>query len=37
MENGKKMKTTMGRQSNLWLIAKRTSNFTWQEKRELAQ
>lgn len=45
MENGKRMKTTIGvyyndefvRENNHWLIAKRTSNFTWQEKRELGQ
>lgn len=44
-ENGKKMKQTMGvyyqdefvRENGHWLIAKRTSNFTWQEKQPLAQ
>lgn len=42
-ENGKKMKTTFGviyndsfiKQNNKWLIEKRTSNFTWQDKQEL--
>jgi len=42
-ENGKKMKTTIGityqddfiRENNRWLIAKRTGNFDWQEKREV--
>lgn len=44
-ENGKRMKTTMGvyyhdeyvRQNGQWLIAKRRSNFAWQEKQELKQ
>lgn len=43
-ENGKKMKTTIGviyqdrfvRENNRWLIAGRTGNFDWQEKREIA-
>jgi len=43
IENGKKMKTTIGvtyqddfiRENNRWLIAKRTGNFDWQEKREV--
>ncbi|SDH41022.1 nuclear transport factor 2 family protein [Chitinophaga filiformis] len=43
MENGKKMKTTIGvtyqddfiRENNRWLIAKRIGNFDWQEKREV--
>lgn len=43
MENGKKMKTTIGaiyqdnfiRENNRWLIAKRIGNFDWQEKREI--
>jgi hypothetical protein len=42
-ENGKKMKTNIGviyqdeyvRENNRWLIAKRTSVFDWQDKREL--
>lgn len=42
-ENGKKMKTTFGiyyndeyvKQNGTWLIAKRTSNFAWQDKQEL--
>ncbi len=45
MENGKKMKTTIGvtyqddfiRENNRWLIAKRIGNFDWQEKREVEQ
>ena len=45
LENGKKMKTTSGvyyhdeyvKQNGNWLIAKRTSTFSWQEKTELAQ
>jgi hypothetical protein len=44
-ENGKRMKTTIGvvyndnyvRDNGRWLIAKRTSYFTWQDKRELGQ
>lgn len=44
-ENGKKMKTSIGvyyqdeyvRENNRWLIAKRTSVFDWQDKRELGQ
>ena len=44
-ENGKKMKTSMGvyyndeyvRDNHRWLIAKRTSNFAWQEKRPLSE
>jgi hypothetical protein len=44
-ENGKKMKTSIGvyyqdeyvRESGRWLIAKRTSKFDWQGKRELGQ
>jgi ketosteroid isomerase-like protein len=44
-ENGKRIKTTMGviyndeyvRQGGRWLIAKRTSNFTWRERTEMAQ
>lgn len=40
-ENGKKMKTSMGvyyndeyvKQDNHWLIARRVSNFAWQEKQ----
>lgn len=44
-QNGKKMKTTMGvyyndefvKQNGHWLIAKRTSNFTWQEAKEMGQ
>lgn len=43
MEDGKKMKTTIGvtyqddfiRENNRWLIAKRIGNFDWQEKREV--
>ena len=43
MEDGKKMKTTMGvyyndefvKENNTWLITKRTSNFIWQEKEEV--
>lgn len=45
MENGKKMKTTIGaiyhddyiRENDRWLIAKRTGHFEWQEKREAGQ
>lgn len=45
MENGQKMKTTIGaiyqdeyvRVNNRWLIAKRTGDFIWQEKREAGQ
>ncbi len=45
MENGKKMKTTIGAvyqdeyvyENNRWLIAKRTGNFEWQEKQEVVQ
>lgn len=45
VENGKKMKTTIGvyyhdeyvRENNRWLIAKRRSVFDWQDKRELGQ
>ncbi len=45
MENGKKMKTSMGvyyqdeyvRQNSHWLIAKRRSNFAWREKEEVGQ
>lgn len=45
IENGKKMKTTIGviyedefvRENNHWLIATRKANFDWQEKRELGQ
>jgi len=41
-EEDKKMQTTIGavyqdefvRENNRWLIAKRTGNFNWQEKRE---
>ncbi|MGA9996577.1 MAG: nuclear transport factor 2 family protein [Pyrinomonadaceae bacterium] len=44
-ENGKKMKTSIGvyyqdeyvRENGRWLIAKRTSTFDWQDKRELGQ
>lgn len=44
-ENGKTMKTSIGviyhdeyvRENNRWLIAKRISNFDWQDKRELAR
>ena len=44
-ENGKKIKTSMGvyyndeyvRENNRWLIAKRTSNFAWQDKQPLGQ
>lgn len=44
-ENGKKMKTSMGvyyndeyvRENGHWLIAKRTSNFAWQDKQPMAQ
>jgi hypothetical protein len=40
-ENNKKVKTTIGviyhdefvRENNRWLIAKRTGDFEWQEKR----
>ncbi|OQP43748.1 bile acid 7-alpha-dehydratase [Niastella koreensis] len=43
MENGKKMKTSIGAvyqddyvyENNHWLIAKRTGDFQWQEKREV--
>jgi hypothetical protein len=43
--DGKRYKTTMGvfyndeyvKQNNRWLIAKRTSNFTWQERQEMGQ
>ncbi|MEZ0131560.1 nuclear transport factor 2 family protein, partial [Flavobacterium sp. LBUM151] len=42
-ENGKKIKTTIGaiyqddyvKEQNNWLIARRTGNFQWQEKREV--
>lgn len=45
MENGKRMSTTSGvyyhdeyvKQNGHWLIAKRTSNFAWQEKREFGK
>lgn len=45
VENGKKMKTSMGvyyndeyvRENNHWLIAKRKSTFAWQEKSELGE
>jgi hypothetical protein len=45
VENGKRMKTSMGvyyndeyvRENGHWLIAKRTSNFTWQDKQPMAQ
>jgi ketosteroid isomerase-like protein len=45
VENGRKMKTTIAaiyqddyiRENNRWLIAKRTGNFDWQEKREVDQ
>jgi hypothetical protein len=45
VENGKKMKTSIGvyyrdeyvRQNNRWLIAKRTSVFDWEDRRELGQ
>jgi hypothetical protein len=45
LENGKQMKTTIGviyndeyvRENGRWLVAKRTSDFTWQDKRELGQ
>ncbi|SHN09765.1 nuclear transport factor 2 family protein [Chitinophaga sp. CF418] len=45
IENGKKMKTTIGatyqddfiRENNRWLIAKRIGSFDWQEKREVYQ
>lgn len=44
-ENGKKMKTTFGvyyndefvKENGTWFIAKRTSNFVWQDKTELVQ
>jgi hypothetical protein len=44
-ENGKKMKTAIGvyyndeyvRENNRWLIAKRVSNFHWEDKRELGR
>lgn len=44
-DNGKKMKTSMGvyyqdeyvRQNGHWLIAKRRSNFAWQERQEVSQ
>ncbi|MBY3416331.1 nuclear transport factor 2 family protein [Rhizobium laguerreae] len=43
-ENGKKIKNTAGviyhdayvRQDGQWLIAKRTSNFTWRDREEMA-
>ncbi|MES2764620.1 MAG: nuclear transport factor 2 family protein [Bacteroidota bacterium] len=45
MENGKKMKTSIGvyyhdeyvKQNGRWLIADRKSTFAWQEKREVNQ
>lgn len=45
VENGKKMKTSIGiyyndefaREGGHWLIAKRKSIFTWQDKQELGQ
>ena len=45
IENGKKMKTTIGaiyqddfvRKDNRWLIASRIGNFSWQEKREIQE
>lgn len=44
-ENGKSIKTTIGviyqdeyvRENSRWLIAKRTSTFDWQDKRELGR
>ena len=44
-ENGKRMKTTIGviyndeyiRQGGRWMISKRTSNFTWQDKQLIGQ
>ena len=44
-ENGKKMKTSLGvfynddyvRENGRWLIAKRVSNFHWEDKRELGR
>ena len=44
-ENGKKMKTSIGvfyqddyvRENGRWLIAKRVSNFHWEDKRELGR
>ncbi len=43
MEDGKKIKTTMGvfyndefiKENGCWLITKRTSNFIWQDKEEV--
>jgi hypothetical protein len=45
VENGKKMKTSIGvfyedeyvRENKRWLIAKRVSNFHWEEKREVGR
>jgi SnoaL-like domain len=45
LENGKMMSTTSGvyyqdeyvKQNGLWLIAQRTSNFAWQEKKEFGK
>ena len=45
IENGKKIKNTMGvyytddfvKQNNHWLITKRVSNFTWQDKQRVSQ
>jgi uncharacterized protein (TIGR02246 family) len=45
MEDGRRMKTTIGviyndeyvRENDRWLIAKRRSDFNWQEKAELGQ
>lgn len=45
VENGKKMKTSFGiyyhdeyiRENNRWLIARRSSVFDWEERRELGQ
>ena len=45
VEGGKKMKTSIGvyyrdeyvRENNRWLIAKRTSVFDWEDRRELGQ